>query len=491
MKNKTFGLAAGLGAMFSITALLTMSALLWGLGTIQENLDEIIGTHMKKMRLVVEMRNAARARTLSLANMLLLKDPFEQDDAFLLLNKYGANFATARITLLKGPLNEDERSILDAQAKVTGKAVATQNEVVDLIYAGEMEKARALLMNHAVPLQNKVMEQLTKLHDYQEHASSKAIREAEQSYRHTRLTVLAVSMSSGIIGIVVALMIIYRNQQISLERERYLANIEETNEQLQQSRDTAQRANASKSLFLANMSHELRTPLNAIIGYAELIKEELVENAVEGNSRKDCDNILNASNHLLNLINDVLDLSKIEAGKMNLKIDNFLLADVIESVIPTISYLAEKNGNQFRVINDDTSREMLSDFIKVKQILINLLSNACKFTRNGEVSLQIVSNYEGENLWYTLQVTDSGIGIEAEQLEKVYMPFEQIDSSLTREYQGTGLGLAITRHFCHLLEGSIDITSKPGKGTICIVKLPKYAPQAVISETPSHYVDLN
>ena len=478
MKAKSFGLAAGLGAMFSITALLTMSALLWGLGTIQENLDEIIGTQMKKMRLVVEMRNAARARTLSLANMLLLKDPFEQDKEFLLLNSYAAKFANARITLLQGPLNKDERNILETQAKYTGKAVATQNEVVDLIYDGRMERARALLMNQALPLQNKVMEQLTKLHDYQEQASSLEIREAEQSYRYTRLTVLAVSSTAGIIGILVALMIIYKIQNSSLERERYLANIEETNAELEQSRDAAEKANASKSQFLANMSHELRTPLNAIIGYAELIKEELCENSTTNTSTlKDCDNILSASGHLLNLINDVLDLSKIEAGKMNLKVDEFALRDVVDSIVPTITHLAEKNGNRFHVLYDTRSDEMHSDFVKVKQILINLLSNACKFTRNGEVSLQIISNSENDNAWHTFIVTDTGIGINTDQLEKIYRPFEQIDSSLTREYQGTGLGLAITRHFCQMLGGSISISSNQDDGTICTVNLPTTLPQ--------------
>ena len=472
LKHTATGLLVSFGAMFSIAALLTMSALIWGLGTVQENLDVIIDTHMEKMRLVVEMRNAARARTFSLANMILLSDPFEQDDEFLKFNSYGAQFANARISLLKKDLDQEELDIINKQGEFTGQAVAIQDQVVDLIYSGEIERARSLLIKTSIPLQDKVMDQLTILHHYQEKASANAIKNTEQSYHRARTWIFAFAFSAGFIGLMVAMSIMRRYQQNTRIRESYLNQIEHKNRELEAAKVIAEQANLSKSLFLANMSHELRTPLNAIMGYSELLKEELTSKNIPPDSLEDCNKIIYSGKHLLDLINDVLDLSKIEAGKMQVTQNEFRLNENIEPALLTIKPLLLKNGNSMVVNNYAKDEIVITDFVKLKQILINLLSNANKFTQGGTITFTSEKFERMKAPWFRFIISDTGIGIPQDKLDSIFKPFEQVDSSLTRNHEGTGLGLAISQRFCHLLGGSINISSTLGEGTHCVVEIP-------------------
>ncbi|MBI5671297.1 MAG: response regulator [Chloroflexi bacterium] len=241
--------------------------------------------------------------------------------------------------------------------------------------------------------------------------------------------------------------------------------------ELMTARDQAVEANRAKSTFLANMSHELRTPLNAIIGYSELIEEELSDRADE-EFIPDLRKIQTAATHLLSLINDILDLSKIEAGKMDLFLETIDVSSLVDGVVTTVMPLVEKNGNELQVRSGDNLGRMHTDLTKVRQTLLNLLSNASKFTEKGQITLDVRREALNGTDWLIFTVSDTGIGMSKEQLSRLFKDFSQADSSTTRKYGGTGLGLAISHRFCQMMGGNISVTSEVGQGSTFTVRLP-------------------
>ncbi len=244
---------------------------------------------------------------------------------------------------------------------------------------------------------------------------------------------------------------------------------------LKREKDLATAANQAKSSFLANMSHELRTPLNAIIGYSEMLQEELGPQADPKAIAADLEKIRSAGKHLLELINSVLDLSKIEAGKMDLYVETFAIAGLAEEVINILKPLADQNGNQLKLDFPPNIGSMRADHVKVRQSLFNLISNACKFTHNGEVRVTISRSAVDGREWIEFAVSDTGIGMTREQLEKIFDPFTQADASTTRKYGGTGLGLALSRRFARMMGGEIKVESERGKGSIFRLRIPAIA----------------
>ena len=235
--------------------------------------------------------------------------------------------------------------------------------------------------------------------------------------------------------------------------------------------EKAEAANNAKSQFLANMSHELRTPLNAIIGYSEILQEE-AEDSGNSSSVADLQKIQSAGKHLLALINDVLDLSKIEAGKMEIFPETFSIRNIVDEAATTVKPMLARNSNALLITCPEDIGTMHSDMIKVRQILLNLLSNACKFTERGTIALEVFRDKKTAGSTIVFRVTDSGIGMTETQIAKLFEAFTQAEASTTRTYGGTGLGLAITRKFCQMLNGDVTVSSERGKGSVFTVRIP-------------------
>jgi signal transduction histidine kinase len=264
------------------------------------------------------------------------------------------------------------------------------------------------------------------------------------------------------------------NAELNQDNVNLEAIVRERTVELTQARDEACEASRAKSMFLANMSHELRTPLNAILGYAEMLEED--EAALSPEAVADLHKIQTAGRHLLSLIDDILDMSKIEAGKMTVQLEALAIEPLVAELLATVTGQAEKNGNAIAATTDG-ARPVLADGLRLRQCLLNLLSNACKFTRDGHITLEVRT--EGD--WVHFHVRDTGIGMTTAQQAKLFQEFSQVDDSTTRRYGGTGLGLALTRSFCDMMGGTISVESAPDVGSTFTMRLPAAAPVSAAS----------
>jgi signal transduction histidine kinase/DNA-binding response OmpR family regulator len=250
---------------------------------------------------------------------------------------------------------------------------------------------------------------------------------------------------------------------VAIQNARLFHEIEDKSRQLAE-------ASQHKSQFLANMSHELRTPLNAIIGVTEMLREDA---EVAKQDTEPLDRVLGAGRHLLALINDILDLSKIEAGRMELQLEDFALAPLIDNVVKTVEPLAAKNTNQLVVQCDGAIGTLHADPMRLRQALLNLMSNANKFTERGTITVDARQGQQDGHDWVTIAVADTGIGMTPEQMGRLFQEFSQADASTTRKYGGTGLGLAISKRFCQMMGGDITVESAPRRGSTFTIRLPR------------------
>jgi signal transduction histidine kinase/DNA-binding response OmpR family regulator len=297
---------------------------------------------------------------------------------------------------------------------------------------------------------------------------------------HANLAIM-IPAGAGVIGLlgwafVARAIVLRRKREAARLREQLLEEEHKARVAAEEARAAAEEANRTKSQFLANMSHELRTPMNAIIGYSEMLQEE-AEDLGQKNFIPDLQKIHGAGKHLLGLINDILDLSKVEAGKMTIFLEDFDVAKLVNEVAATVQPLVAKNGNRLDVHCPSDIGSMKADVTKVRQTLFNLLSNASKFTEKGVITLRVSLNSQLSTV--NFEISDTGIGMTPEQLAKIFHAFTQADASTTRKFGGTGLGLAISRKFCRLMGGDILVTSTLGQGSTFTVTLP-----AQVSEAP-------
>lgn len=316
------------------------------------------------------------------------------------------------------------------------------------------------------------------------------LREAAQLMASGDLTARSPVVSNDAIGVLSSALNTMAQQISSLLNglEVRRQQLEERSSELEVAMQSAEAANRAKSTFLANMTHELRTPLNAIIGYSELLQEE-AEDLGEEEFVTDLESINLAGKQLLNIISDILDISKIEAGKMTLCLERFEVSNLLEEVIKTVQPLVAKNGNTIRINCDSNLGTMYADYGKVRQALLNLGSNAAKFTDRGKITINVwkeerpieLSKDCGGSLnprprshrsWIVFQVTDTGIGMTEDQVLRLFGAFAQADDSTTRRYGGTGLGLTISRKFCQMMGGDITVDSEFEKGSTFTIRLP-------------------
>ena len=264
------------------------------------------------------------------------------------------------------------------------------------------------------------------------------------------------------------------------DRDRYLSErsleissneLMELNKQLSKASRLSNDANNAKSQFLANMSHELRSPLNAIIGFSELILEEY-NNLEEDEVLLDVERIHSSARYLLVIINDILDLSEIEAGKTELMLDNFALTDLLMDIKSMVQPMIDKNANHFILDHDNNLYNVLWDELKVRQIIINLISNSAKFTKNGKIILEVKNYIEKNEKYILLKVVDTGIGMSSSEIENIFSPFIQTKSSSFVDQKGTGLGLSITKKYCEMMNGTVSCESVLDKGTTFTIKIP-------------------
>lgn len=261
------------------------------------------------------------------------------------------------------------------------------------------------------------------------------------------------------------------SQKARLQIQKARVEIQKYKLETQRAKVQAQAANQAKSQFLANMSHELRTPMNAIIGYTEILQEDVKDIGYD-DIMPDLQKIHGASYHLLDLINNLFDMSKIESSRMDLYIETFDIAPMIQDVVSTITPLLEKQANILKVDCDVALGTMSADLAKVRQNLLNLLSNANKFSRQSTVSLVVIREQHDNDDWVIFRVIDQGIGMTEEQIKNLFKPFAQADGSSTRRFGGGGLGLAITKQFCQIMGGDIEVESQFGQGSTFTMRLP-------------------
>ena len=482
-----------------LAAFLAIAMLLIMVGAV--GLNALSGVHQRAEELVKLQRKIEAYRQVqhdtttqlySVASALLSADERTLSSTLRQLNQFG--YDVDRLQFVA----KDEVELLGRFRQDYDRFIEIATRVVEMIRSGRAAEARDLQAAQAAPLADRLERLTNQLVNKAEADMVAGIEASTQAYSNAQFVVIAFALASIALALGLGYAISWSligpvkeiearlnqlaagdfTQRVHVANRDELgalaANVNRMCDELGRLYQQIEAASQHKSEFLASMSHELRTPLNAIIGLTEM----LVANAARFGTDKAQEPLRRvnaAGTHLLGLINEVLDLSKIEAGKLELNPEPVNLARLIDEVIGTAGQLAEKNKNRLVVDGAGNLGPLTTDPMRLKQILLNLLSNACKFTKQGEVALHVRKVVDGHN-WIEFAVADSGIGMTAEQQAKLFQDFTQADSLTARRYGGTGLGLALSRKLARMMGGDVTVTSEPGKGSVFTVRLPGGAP---------------
>ena len=440
-----------IGFGFTAIILIVIALSIIWLSSVSKNsqrLHKIVDKHTSTKH-VFDMRDAAYKRALSLSRMALISDSFIVNDELPQFNELAGDFIRARDAFLELPLEPGEKAIWELARKQIVDGGRVQIETRDLLIDDQMEQAMEKVVNEVIPTQDAVMDELTRLMDFKQETVMTELENATAETNTTSLLVIFMALLATTLGTGIAIYVLRTTSRI--ENDLICA------------REEAQQANKQKSEFLANMSHEIRTPMNAIIGMAHLLDKSKLAQRQHSYVEK----IKTASGSLLDIINDVLDFSKVEADKLVIEQTNFNLNEIIDHITSiAVSSESKKDIDIVIHIQPDVPMYLIGDSLRLKQILTNLVSNAVKFTSEGEIVLLIETmEQDANNITLKFSVSDTGIGMSSEQLANLFNAFSQADSTITRRYGGTGLGLAICKQLAELMNGSITVESNPGHGS--------------------------
>ena len=445
----------------------------------QSKLDAITKEHSIKSNLMMQIRHGIYERQVSLRNIMLMDDPFERDEGKIEFDRYALDIVKARDQFSLMKLSEEEKNILEDINKTMVLAYRAQIKFIDASIYEDKIITKGELQN-APESQEIFMGNVKKMIMLQKRETKKAVIDAEQSYSEAKSSVFILGGSSLLFGFFVALFIIRHTESQVRDVNNAMSKIEESHhlleervhqrtKELAKARDGALISNKAKDDFIATMSHELRTPLNIILGYSELLSEMAED---EGNKifLSDLKKIKFAADHQLELINSILDISKIEEGKLEINAIDFDVEKLLLEVEDAAKPLILQNGNSFTINCMHGIGMMYSDNMRLRQILLNLLSNAAKFTNNGEITLNVNKDIKSEVI--TFEIKDTGIGIPVNYMKEVFGKFTQADSSTTRKYGGSGLGLSISKKLSQSLNGDLTVSSEEGHGSCFTLSLP-------------------
>lgn len=469
----SFALVLGLMLIMMLYDLSRMSIM-------QSKLDAITKEHNIKSELMMRMRHGIYERQVSLRNIMLMNDPFDRDNGKEIFNSHALSILDARKQFESMKLNSEEKNLLDEIKKIMVVAYAAQLDLINASIYDFNKKITQAELQYAFESQEIFSSLLSKMIAIQKRATKNAVADAEQSYKDAKKSVFVLGGSALLTGIFVAIFIIKLTRRQTHDINKAMAELEASHESLEErvnvrtqqlirARDEALAFNKAKDIFLANMSHELRTPLNIIVGYSELLEDV----ANEDNYKKiipDLVKIQNAANYQLSLVSSILDISKIEEGKLEINPVDFGVKDFVNEIAAVAQPLMLKNNNNFTVVVENNIGNMYSDNIRIRQILLNLLSNAAKFTEQGNISLEVTKNNKHNEI--SFEVKDSGIGMPLSYMKEIFNKFTQEDSSTTRKYGGSGLGLSISKQLSQMLKGDITVVSEKEKGSCFTLSLP-------------------